>query len=83
QIDALVDRIRRERVRAVFAERAVPATVERAIAREAGATVGGELYADALGPAGSAGDTYVKSIAANTRALVDGFTGGRVRCSLP
>lgn len=79
----LVATIRRERVRTIFAESSVPARVEAAIAREAGARVGDALYADTLGPKGSSGDTYIKSIAANTRALVDGFTDGAVTCSLP
>jgi ABC-type Zn uptake system ZnuABC Zn-binding protein ZnuA len=57
--------------------------VEEAIAREAGASVGDALYADTLGPAGSSGNTYLKSLAANTRALVAGFTQDRGRCDLP
>ena len=36
---------------------------------------------DTLGPEGSDGATYVRSIASNTAALVDGFTGGRVACA--
>jgi ABC-type Zn uptake system ZnuABC Zn-binding protein ZnuA len=80
---ALIDLIRRERVRAVFAESSVNPKVEQAIAREAGARVGRALWADSLGPPGSDGDTYVRSIASNTRAMVDGVTGGAVSCSLP
>ncbi len=78
---ALIETIREERVKAIFAESSVSPKVEEAIAREAGARVGAELWADSLGPPGSGGDTYVRSIAANTRAIVDGL-GGR-RCSLP
>jgi ABC-type Zn uptake system ZnuABC Zn-binding protein ZnuA len=77
---ALVDTIRREGVRAVFAESSVNADVEAAIARDAGATVGKALWADTLGPEGSDGATYVDSIASNTAALVDGFSGGEVAC---
>jgi ABC-type Zn uptake system ZnuABC Zn-binding protein ZnuA len=80
---ALIDLIRRERVRAVFAESSVNPKVEQAIAREAGARVGRALWADSLGPPGSDGDTYLRSIASNTRALVGGVTGGAVTCSLP
>ena len=83
QVDALVATIRRAGARAVFAEHGVASSVERAIAREAGATVGAPLYADALGPPGSPGATYVGSIAANTRALASGMTAGRARCTLP
>ena len=54
----------------------------RAIAREAGATVGRPLYADALGAAGSDGATYIGSLRANTRALESGFTNARTRCAL-
>ena len=48
----LVDTIRRERVRAIFAESSVNASVEDAIAQETGARVGRPLWADSLGPAG-------------------------------
>jgi ABC-type Zn uptake system ZnuABC Zn-binding protein ZnuA len=78
----LVQTIRDDGVRAVFAESSVDASVEQAIARETGATVGQELWADTLGPQGSDGDTYLGSIAANTRALVDGFSGGEQACRI-
>jgi ABC-type Zn uptake system ZnuABC Zn-binding protein ZnuA len=77
----LVDTIRAERVKAIFAESSVDPKVEEAIAREAGATVGEPLWADTLGPPGSSGDTYVKSIAANADALARGFGGSG--CNLP
>ena len=78
EVAALVRTIREQGVKAIFAESSVNAKVERAIARETGAVVGPPLWADSLGPAGSSGATYVDSIAANTRALVEGFT--RLRC---
>jgi ABC-type Zn uptake system ZnuABC Zn-binding protein ZnuA len=79
----LVDTIREEGVETIFAESSVDPKVEQAIARESGAEVGAELWADSLGPAGSSGATYLQAMAANTRALVDGFTGGEQSCSLP
>lgn len=78
----LIDTIRRERAKAVFAESSVSSKVERAIAREAGARVGKELWADTLGPAGSSGATYLRAMAFNTAALVDGLTGGERTCSI-
>lgn len=78
--ERLVGQIRRERVEAIFPESSLDPRLERAVARESGARVGGALWADALGPAGSAGATYVGSMADNTRKLVDGFSGGRVSC---
>jgi ABC-type Zn uptake system ZnuABC Zn-binding protein ZnuA len=80
EIAELVETIRREDVKAIFAESSVKPDVEEAIARESGARVGGELWADTLGPAGSDGATYVDSIESNTSALVDGFSGGAISC---
>ncbi|HET8951938.1 MAG TPA: metal ABC transporter substrate-binding protein [Solirubrobacteraceae bacterium] len=77
----LVDTIRRERVKAIFAESSVNASVEDAIAQETGARVGRPLWADSLGPNGSSGATYEDSIRANTAAIVEGLTGET--CSFP
>ena len=78
----LIQTIRDSGVRAIFAESSVNPKVEQAIARATGAQVGRALWADTLGPPGSDGATYIQSIESNTRALVDGFTGGAVRCRL-
>jgi ABC-type Zn uptake system ZnuABC Zn-binding protein ZnuA len=82
-VAALVETIRREGVKAIFAESSVEPKVERAIARETGARVGRPLWADTLGPAESGGATYLGSIASNTRAIAEGLSGGAARCSLP
>jgi zinc/manganese transport system substrate-binding protein/manganese/iron transport system substrate-binding protein len=79
----LVSTIRDTGVKAIFAESSVNPKVEAAIARETGAKVGKPLWADTLGPEGSDGATYMRSIASNTAAMVDGFTGGAASCSLP
>ena len=81
-VDELVRTIRRERVPAIFTETSLNARVERAIADEAGARVGDPLYADSLAHEGEAA-TYTGALAANTRALVDGLSGGEAGCSLP
>jgi ABC-type Zn uptake system ZnuABC Zn-binding protein ZnuA len=83
ELAELVETIRREGVKVVFAESSVNSKVERAIADEAGAEIGSPLWADALGPEGSDGATYLESIASNTQAMVDGVTGGAVSCTLP
>jgi ABC-type Zn uptake system ZnuABC Zn-binding protein ZnuA len=77
----LVDTIRRERVKAIFAESSVNASVEDAIAQETGARVGRPLWADSLGPEGLDGATYEGSIRANTAAIVEGLTGKT--CTFP
>jgi zinc/manganese transport system substrate-binding protein/manganese/iron transport system substrate-binding protein len=80
EISRLVETIKRERVKAVFAESSVRPDVEEAIARESGARVGRALWADTLGPEDSDGATYIDSIASNTAALVEGFSGGELSC---
>jgi ABC-type Zn uptake system ZnuABC Zn-binding protein ZnuA len=79
----LVERIRRERVRAIFTERSLNPKVEQAIARETGARLGAPLWADALGPPGSGAATYLDSLRANAEAIVAGLSGGERTCSLP
>ncbi len=76
----LVNLIRREHVRAVFPEHALSDRLARSIARETGANAGFTLYADTLGPAGSAGDTFLKMFASNADSMVRGFSGGSQRC---
>jgi zinc/manganese transport system substrate-binding protein/manganese/iron transport system substrate-binding protein len=78
----LVTTIRQTGVRAIFAESSVNPKVEHAIAKQAGARIGPDLWADSLGPKGTPGATYIGSIESNTRALVAGFTGGARRCDL-
>jgi ABC-type Zn uptake system ZnuABC Zn-binding protein ZnuA len=78
----LVRTIRATGVRTIFPERSANAKLTRAVARDAGATVGPALYADTLGAAGSPGATYIGSLRFNTRALAAGFGGARSACQL-
>jgi ABC-type Zn uptake system ZnuABC Zn-binding protein ZnuA len=77
----LVDQIRAAGVAAIFPESALNPKLEQAIARDAGAKVGGALYADTLGPKGSPGATYVGALVANTRTIVSALSRGRVTCA--
>lgn len=75
-IELLVDR----NVKAVFVEsavapRIVEALIEPCASRGHEVQVGGELYADALGPAGSGADTYVGMIRANVDVIVSALHG--------
>jgi ABC-type Zn uptake system ZnuABC Zn-binding protein ZnuA len=83
EVARLVRTIRSTGVTTIFPESSANAKLVRAIARDAGATVGPPLYADSLGPEGSAGATYLGSLRANTLALAEGFTGAPARCDLP
>jgi ABC-type Zn uptake system ZnuABC Zn-binding protein ZnuA/ABC-type Mn2+/Zn2+ transport system permease subunit len=72
--------IEAEKVKAIFPESSLSASVAEAIARQTGASAEYSLYGDTLGPAGSSGDTYLRMEAANTDSLVRGFTGGGRGC---
>ena len=74
--------IRSEHVKAVFPEQALNKKLTDAIAKQTGARSDLVLYGDALGPAGSAGDTYLKLLATNTERIAVGFSGGSRHCSI-
>jgi ABC-type Zn uptake system ZnuABC Zn-binding protein ZnuA/ABC-type Mn2+/Zn2+ transport system permease subunit len=75
--------VRQEGVPAVFPAAGVPDDLADALADDAGAEVGDELYSDSLGPEGSAGATYLGMLEANTDAIVRGLTAGRRGCEIP
>jgi manganese/iron transport system substrate-binding protein len=77
QINALVAKIKASGVKAIFSESSLPPKTAQAIAAEAGVTVeAGEdsLYADSLGPPGSAGATYLQAMTHNTDVIVAALT---------
>lgn len=67
---ATIDSIRQHRVKAIFVETTVNPAMVREIAREAGVTIGGELYSDSMGPPGSAGETYLGMMRENVITIV-------------
>jgi ABC-type Zn uptake system ZnuABC Zn-binding protein ZnuA len=77
----LVTQIKSQHVAAIFPESALNPKLEQAIARDAGARVGGALWADSLGPPGSSGATYLGSLAANTRTIVSALSRGKANCA--
>ncbi len=79
---ALIDTIRASGVRTIFPEAGVSRGLEESIAEQAGASVGGELWADTLGPAGSDGASYIEAEESNTAKLVDGFSSGAMSCAI-
>jgi ABC-type Zn uptake system ZnuABC Zn-binding protein ZnuA len=74
----LVAKIRATKVKAVFTEASLPPKTAETIAAEAGVKVvtgDDALYGDSLGPAGSDGDTYLKSVRHNTATIVSNLSG--------
>ena len=76
QITALAATIRREGVHVVFSEASINPRVERALADEAGVTLGAPLYGDSLGPAGTPAGTYVGMMRTDMDAIIAGIAAG-------
>ena len=66
----LIDLIRREHIRAVFAESSVNSTLVANLVAETGVQIGGTLYADGLGTADSDAATYEAMYRHNVRTIV-------------
>ncbi len=62
-------------VPAIFVETSVNPKMIRQIAGEAGVKIGGELYSDAMGEDGSAGETYLGMMRENTLTVVEALRG--------
>ncbi len=65
-----VDSIRQFGVKAIFVETSVNPKLIREIAKEAGVRIGGRLYSDSMGTAGSAGETYIGMMRENVLTIV-------------
>jgi len=56
---------------AIFVETTINPKQIREIAQETGVKIGGELYSDSMGPAGSAGETYIGMFRENVLLIVN------------
>ena len=73
QVARLIQQIRQDKVRAIFIENMNDPRLIQRVAREAGATIGGELYSDALSKPDEDGGTYVKMMRHNIETLRTGM----------
>jgi ABC-type Zn uptake system ZnuABC Zn-binding protein ZnuA len=71
QIAQLVKLLKEQQVPAVFTENTVNPRLAEQVAAEAGVKVVTTLYTDALGPAGSDGDTYLKLMRYDAQQIVE------------
>jgi manganese/iron transport system substrate-binding protein len=67
----VIESIKSFGVKAVFVETSVNPKLVREIATEAGVKIGGELYSDSMGTAGSAGETYIGMMRENVLIIAD------------
>lgn len=81
-VQALSEFIASNEIPAIFVETSVPVrNIEavQAAVRNRGfdVQIGGELYSDAMGPAGSGGDTYIGMVRHNIDTIVSALSGGQ------
>ena len=67
---SVVDSIRATGVAAIFVETSLDQRMISEIARDAGVKIGGHLYSDAMGPRGTAGETYIGMMRENVLTIV-------------
>ncbi len=76
QMQRIVELVVKKKIKAVFVESAVApkiieALIEPCLAHGHRVTIGGELYADTLGPKEKGADTYIGMIRANIKTIVE------------
>lgn len=67
----VVDSIKSSGAPAIFVETTINPKQIREIAKETGVIIGGELYSDSMGPAGTAGETYIGMMRENVILIVN------------
>ncbi len=73
EVAELIRQIQREKIKAVFVENMSNPKLLTQLSKDAGATVGASLYADALSSADKPGATYLKMMHHNVTQLVAGM----------
>jgi manganese/iron transport system substrate-binding protein len=67
---AVIKQIKELGVKSIFVETTINSELLEGIARDAGITIGGSLYSDAMGSDGTAGDTYIGMMRENVLTIV-------------
>jgi zinc/manganese transport system substrate-binding protein len=75
-IAKLIQQIRKEKITAVFIENVTDPRLMQQVAKESGATLGGELYSDALSTPGEAAPTYIDMFKNNVTKIVAAMRKG-------
>lgn len=75
-VKKLVDSVKSLGVPAIFAETTINPALIKTVAEEAGVKLAPkQLYSDSIGAVGSDGDSYIRMMVANTRAIVEALGG--------
>lgn len=71
QVNDLIDTIKKEKVKAIFAESSANPKVAQQVAKETGIAIVDTLYGDTLGEPGSTGDTYMKMMSYDATTIAN------------
>ncbi|MCE7946642.1 MAG: metal ABC transporter substrate-binding protein [Chloroflexi bacterium CFX4] len=74
EIAALIERVKAANVPAIFADNVSNPRLMEQIAREAGVSLAPPLFTDALGEAGSEGESYLKMMRYNMQTIVEALS---------
>jgi manganese/iron transport system substrate-binding protein len=66
----IIQQIRSLGVKSLFVESTINRELLNGIAQDAGVSIGGELYSDAMGPLGSGAETYIDMMRHNVKLIV-------------
>lgn len=69
ELATLASAVKKSGAKVILTENTVNARLAQTLARETGARIAPPLYTDALGPAGSSGDTFLKALKHNVRVV--------------
>lgn len=72
-VAALIDRVKREGVQALFIETSVNPKMIEQVANEARVKIGGKLYSDSIDEPGTSAGTYIGMVRENVRTIVEGL----------
>jgi manganese/iron transport system substrate-binding protein len=75
QVRAVIDGVRENDIPVVFCESTVNTSPAKQVARETGATYGGELYVDSLSAADGPVPTYLDLLKVTSQTVADGLAG--------
>lgn len=76
QVRKVIDKVKQDKVPAIFSESTVSDKPARQVARETGAHYGGVLYVDSLSAENGPVPTYIDLLKVTTRTLVKGINDG-------
>ncbi len=74
EINGLIETIKKEKVKTIFAESSANPKVAQQVAKETGVTIIDTLYGDTLGAPGSEADTYLKMMVYDATTITNAIT---------